>query len=801
MLIQECFLHGRLSNWNEVCQWVDNAFPDDVDGVDEALMEDFSWYVLQSKLIWSMRLACQLAIQDVREDVALEELHILTFFANHAQTKRLEPPKWQLRSYPIDASIQSQHLRKLRNRLGKLLELKTIILKRGFNKVALDLTRRIFGKKRQSTTISELDKEITQVQSELNMVERDAKNHRLAKWKEDMKDISRRSWWINRKYCASFPCVQFRDQVAVDKRESIQFLTEFTKDLRNQLEWTPEDLTETATELSDFWNAHTRNISVSPPSKEDVVNALKKRGGVAGTDGWTNYELRTIAKCDAIRDEVQEQFLLWQELCLTPTVLRHTKVSLLPKEQAQKSEPKKFRPVTIYSTWWRAWSASWSTSPSLEPLQQVFRKHMSLFSHHGCETLAAAARNLLEQYGYAASLDYSQCYDAISLDMLEAAACKISSYHLKAWPLTLVRHWKSTSRWFSYQRGTAATPFCSATGMPQGDSSAPLVLGLVLTCGAQFVKDNTPGFVYLSQYVDDRLIISDTKEKVEYAIELIDSAKRTAKRVRALPLSNITRVSDLGLFCKGKALYGWRSHLPNGRQCSSYNAALWQGAGRLRYAVPELKTFVGGCQMERRLALMQKQVRIVAQRNAYLQSLGYHTKWDALDTRLEEGLRYCGWYRDGEGWKRDEIGFRFELRETLALANWKKIAHEIREACRWHQYQQLMESKRHEFVGQSLPPYCKSRIAATRKWARANFGAFAMCIGAIKSDMCRAKHDSDCQEHCKYCGMANPNFEHYWMHSAMPAPSDLLTRGFGWPAPDGNVSHSDELWNLLQQFK
>eukprot|EP00438_Fugacium_kawagutii_P028185 Skav233624 [mRNA] locus=scaffold109:365841:369582:+ [translate_table: standard] len=277
----------------------------------------------------------------------------------------------------------------------------------------------------------------------------------------------------------------------------------------------------------------------------------------------------------------------------------------------------------------------------------------------------------------------------------------LSDHHLKAWLLTLARHWKGTSRWFSYQRGTAATPFCSVTGMPQGDSSAPLVLGLVLACGAQFVKDNAPGFVYLSQYVDDRLIISDTKEKVERAIELwacfskrfrllespqklqrcslfqhhgwdnhlkvlgviigfpagsvvnkelgarINSAKRTAKRVRALPLSNHTRISDLGLFCKGKALYGWRSRLPNGRQCSGYNAALWQGAGRLRYAVPELKTIVGGCQMEWKPALVQKQVRIVARRNDYLLSLGFNVKWDALDTRLDEGLRYYGWYRDG----------------------------------------------------------------------------------------------------------------------------------------------------------
>lgn len=116
---------------------------------------------------------------------------------------------------------------------------------------------------------------------------------------------------------------------------------------------------------------------------------------------------------------------------------------------------------------------------------------------------------------------------------------------------------------------------------------------------------------------------------------------------------------------------------PGKRVLNGYNAGLGKGAGPLSWGVPELKTIIGGTQMEWHPSLLQKRIRMLAQRSSFLRYVGHPERKDILDEVVETMMRTYGWFWHESCWIHDVINFRFTLQETLELRSCKKIAHQI----------------------------------------------------------------------------------------------------------------------------
>lgn len=236
-IVEQAFQHGCRLDWMEACSWVEELFPYDDQQVDEQYMVNYGWCLYQAKLIWSMRLAYQMFLQDAPLEVEMVELDMITHLANHAQRARLKPPKWQKRTYPVNAQVQTQRMRKWRAKLGRCLELRQILMRRGMDNTAKDLVRKIFGRYKRDVANAELDDMIHRLREDIQQQEKDTKHSRLARWRDNMKNLKQRSQWINRKFNALYPSVTYSNATSTTKEEAISMLQEYTADLQQRLPW------------------------------------------------------------------------------------------------------------------------------------------------------------------------------------------------------------------------------------------------------------------------------------------------------------------------------------------------------------------------------------------------------------------------------------------------------------------------------------------------------------------------------------------------------------------------------------
>ena len=412
------------------------------------------------------------------------------------------------------------------------------------------------------------------------------------------------------------------------------------------------------------------------------------------------------------------------------------------------------------------------------------------------------------------------------------------------WSNLVCQQWRHTKKWITYDNTTSKQPIQGPTGIPQGDSASPLLLGLLLAFGVhqaeQQVKQGSTQRLYQLVYMDDRTLIANDQRLLHRAIstweqfakyvhllenkskmqevnlqcpnspqhmevlgtmiglpgkttfyqhakhqQRIKAAKYTTMRISLLPIRQTDRLISMNLFAKSKANYGWLTGLARPSLIKSYDTLVSKCAGKLAMGIPAMRSLLVGTAIELRMSVLTMQVHTLAHRQQMQKELSLRDDGGSrLDYMVYDGLENLGWSRQGNRWQHEVLPFKFTLAEVCQDVFWKKTAHAIRQSFRWRQWQLLPTLNRREFRDLSaldFPAFSEERLNLAQRWAKHGGGSLAVACGACPSALLRNKLWNE-QWKCQKCGELNPPWEHYWTccMSQQP-PADILQRRFLWP--------------------
>eukprot|EP00438_Fugacium_kawagutii_P004919 Skav217258 [mRNA] locus=scaffold47:990272:991468:+ [translate_table: standard] len=350
----------------------------------------------------------------------------------------------------------------------------------------------------------------------------------------------------------------------------------------------------------------------------------------------------------------------------------------------------------------------------------------------------------------------------------------------------------------------AKDPVVSSIGIPQGDAASPLILALTLAKGVADVQALAPvSQLFQSVYMDARFIAAASRPLLLAAINkwaefsssvhLVENpsklqtcdlqdepggymevlgciigaasrqtfydhpkntdrllrAKNTARRVGFLPLRVEDKISNLGIFARSQAAYGWISGRAPAHGVTNYDSTLWKAAGKFAFGVPKIKTIISGCHMELAHSVFLSQLRTLVFRREVLARAG-HSVRNRLDEMVLEQLEHFGWFENGMVWFHQDLDCQFEWRHILDDKSWKRISHFLRQSFRWRCYTELADCDRRELRGVPIPPFNEERINLARRWSSLCRGNYSLSIGAVPSAGMR----SIVFESGKNCGLA-----------------------------------------------
>ena len=517
------------------------------------------------------------------------------------------------------------------------------------------------------------------------------------------------------------------------------------------------------------------------------------------------------------------------------------------------------RPISILSIFWRAWSAAWVKCDRFThfisshlPVGLTFAAKGSF----GTECLAALIDHELSRLGYGASLDFSSCFDLVDLCLLLDTLLEALPSGLKGWLRLLIGHWQCLQRWVSTSGHVLDRPIRTDIGIPQGDAASPIILAIFLWegfCKVRSALQLAGGTFFLAVYMDDRTVVAERPDLVEVAIsawydfarkrnlvenemklqrvalhpprpegyhatmevlgvtvgcedplglcvdakqqQRIDQACDLVRRVALLPEARWQRLDDIHRLVRGVYSYGWIATRPSQTLRKCLGNAFAQAFGKLHYGAPSLKRMLLFVHLDVCEVTVVNQVRLLARRQQAIQSLSIAWAPCSLDFMVQQGLSDLGWIYNAGRWHFQ--GFHFALDQCCSFYEWGLISHWIRESIRRKYYASLFTLKRHEFVGQDIPPYNADRLTLVRKWIKGDTVACLLATGAIASSAARNLGQPLVQVPCPSCGELNSGWDHYWrcwLH--MEPPQEVLFRRFLWPRAEHDVATCNQfkLW-------
>ena len=610
-------------------------------------------------------------------------------------------------------------------------------------------------------------------------------------------------------------------------------------------------------EIARLLNRCRNRVHGRAPNLKDLQQAISKAKGGPGLDQWNHYEIKLLAKIPEFMKEIGQNFKLWIDLGITPSILAEVKVTYIPKANKVSKgvvNIKGLRPITVFSIWWRTFSAIWIISPLLDSLQAQMPKDI-ICRRRKAPKFRPVADALLQIWKHGATLDFSHCFDTVDIKMLKDGVCE-GIPALGPWITVVYDHWLKCLKWIHYDKHVGDT-LENQTGIPQGDPASPLALSLLLWVGHERVRDHhQPGSLHQCIWMDDRTMICDsqallrdsmdrwrhfaddfhlleneaktqtvspggpksmevlgaligqpnkrTYNKVSPNKDRFEKAILVSKRVGLLPNKKI-RLNDLVSLARTAMSYGWISGFPSKTICNDYNTAIWRALGNISFSPPSLRRLICGAHLEAYPTLWIKQVKLLACRNAELIRLGHNTAYceTTLNQHVLDGFEHYGWNKRGGTWRHDHCGHFLEL-DILHPKEWKSIAHKLGDSIRWSSWTEFRDSGRHEIADLQLPYMTMDRINLTRKWASSSPSRRSFAIGAVKSPkMASIAHG--CNTKCLKCEEINVDWDHGWTCLLqVPIPSDAMFRRFLWGTnrteqllADSFIEHMDKFYQII----
>lgn len=850
---------GRACNLQ--AHYFDNNTQEILEESDQALV-DFTWSFTMLKILTAFSLAFHLSLFEIPEDFDDRcELSRVEHLANHVMWERCLPAAVLNRTFPRDKQPTEILIRRLQNLLGRAKELQSRLEHNRFDENTKNLQHKIFGHTARITLRTVRDK-VLKVTTELDLLMSKKKENMIGAWKHRMNnDFNAKAHWLNRKKCSFFPSVGIDGSISGTPQQALDKLDAHWSSIKEKNKWDHTGLDAATNQLQNFLSSKLQDIEAKGrPDSSLFAKALGGTRGAGGTDQWYSSETTVIAKSAAAMKDVWECMRLWEETACIPGIIHESKLIYIPKKQKIQNNslhPKDTRPLTIYSIFWRAWATSWMHSDDV--LQIKSRLPPNILGSTRCpgpDSVAASMDRTLTIMKFGATLDFTHCFDLVHLSLIDAMVKALPS-SMQPWLKLTCKQWTDNKCWPIWATNIGE-PFRTTRGIPQGDPAAPLTLSLLLWLGFEQVQNQVPPDQLMQFiYMDDRSLfgkserivreavqrwstfaeqfrLQENKEKTQFVsvgsfppgfstymevlgciigrpskkqhsssaklTNRINEAKATMRRIGLLPENRHCKISDLTIFAKSKLTYGWIVARPPHTLAKHLNAVAWRSIGRLRYAVVQLRSLIGGLQFEIDTATLGEQLRIAAARDRYCRVLEIPLVNTALDLMIAEQLEELGWFKDGDSWSHSTLPFRFQFRQFLEPDS-KKIQHEIRQSQRMHKYQQLQHSSRHEFE-EALPPMSMDRIDMVRAWSKTSPLAFTTAIGGLAS--CKAKSLRpgwyDVEPKCGKCGVSAPDWCHTWGCVLQASPRDLMHKRFLWPCDSDSILVSQAFLDALEEL-
>ena len=152
-LFHTAFTQGMQDDWKEVCACMEDpaqslSLHDSSEDLGQSLV-DYMWKFTTTKLLWTFKTAYYLALLELPDNPdCLEEIYRITHLANNMQQSRHEVGTQQ-RSFEVSGNKRGIRVQKLRNQLGRALELKLRWERNRWNKVTERLVAKLFPFKRK----------------------------------------------------------------------------------------------------------------------------------------------------------------------------------------------------------------------------------------------------------------------------------------------------------------------------------------------------------------------------------------------------------------------------------------------------------------------------------------------------------------------------------------------------------------------------------------------------------------------------------------------------------------------------
>ena len=765
-IFQESHDHHRLRNWDEACALTAQDLPEtQMDDQDQALV-DFTWTLTMAKILTVFRTASCISLLEMGdEEWDLEEVRRVTHMANHIPTTQLGAPQQQQRQFPVCGKQESMYIRKLRNSLGKAEELRrlTSSTKKQADDSIVNLKRKL-SEMWSDFSQQGIENLVQHLHTQLRHIEQQNKQSKLNQWRKNMQAIGNRGRWLHRSKVSYYPPIaKGEDDKTACKAEANDEIFLFWQRLHDRVQWKQGERATVAKEIGRFLQRRLKGYKTSKvrPSSKDFKIALSTSKGTPGLDQWSSDELKTIAGCNDLCEDVWQAMHIWEETGKTPHILQHCKVTYIPKAGKLNSQgaanPAKLRPIATYSIWWRTWSRTWIKSDMLSSLKSIFSLAMGSLTERSGSSKAAHCDSLLLSWKFGASLDFSRCFDCVETALIQQALQLGLPQQLHRWSNLACFQWQESARWITYDSNVCLKPIRSSVGIPQGDSASPLCLGLLLALGAHQVQSladpSQNQWVHQLVYMDDRAIMTNSEallnnaintwnqfaERVhllenpaklqrvnlldpsaEHTMEVLGSliglpakhkfklhdkhstrlskAMHTLKRVAMLPIRQKERLQSFNIFAKSQANYGWIAGTVPPPMQYKYDATMWKAAGRLGMSCPTLRSMLMGAAIELRASVFLSQIHTLANRRQLQAELAQQQLgWTKLDYMVHDELQALGWFEVSGTWNHEELTYTFTFDQICQQFTWKKIAHALRQSYRWTQWQKIPSLNRREF--------------------------------------------------------------------------------------------------------
>ena len=247
----------------------------------------------------------------------------------------------------------------------------------------------------------------------------------------------------------------------------------------------------------------------SHPLRNFSGTSFVKLEGAAGAEGFSGDELKHIPR-QAV-SEFRRNALLWETKGNVPPSLFHARMVNLAKPHKVAPDGtvalENCRPITVLATWWRLWGSAWIQTPAVQKWIATLPETVVCGKGSDAQLTAAQLYQELSRKRYAASLDFTKCYD------LMVPEGTIRLLLQGGWPqgiCALIRQvWTQQIRWVSWRQHTAPQPLRAGTCCPQGCSFGPLALAVWMAAGARAVQDQFTE-IFMRIYMDDRSLVASS---------------------------------------------------------------------------------------------------------------------------------------------------------------------------------------------------------------------------------------------------------------------------------------------------